>query len=184
MSIIGAVTTSRAKWVAAAMGVFEQDRAAHRMGQREPGLRAGEQRHLRQKDREIALILREVVDMALARIGEFALRTALAAPVQRDDLESARQQVVDGLEIFFDEFGASLKQRDRRARRAGRRKARHAQRHIVHGVERVNPRAGRNGISRRGYEVEHRAFLRLRKASGADSAAARSIFTIVQPNGR
>ena len=51
-------------------------------------------------------------------------------------------------------------------------------------LERVNTRAGRNGISRRGYEVEHRSFLRLRKASGAGSAAARSIFTIVQPNGR
>ncbi len=61
---------------------------------------------------EVDLVVGESPHVALARIAQRALRPALPAPVDRRDREAARAQVAHGLEVFFDELGASLEQAD------------------------------------------------------------------------
>ena len=107
------------------------------MGEGEPGLRPVAQ-HLGDENLQIALILREVVDMALARVGEFALRAGLAAPIERHHVEAATAQLLDRLEIFFDEFIVALKQRHRAARTSAAGKCGGAQSPAVPRLQGVN----------------------------------------------
>jgi hypothetical protein len=75
---------------------------------------------------DVALILREVAHVALERIAQRPLRTALPAPIHGRDREAARAEVAHGLEIFLDEFGAALEQADGALAAGRRRKTREA----------------------------------------------------------
>ena len=60
----------------------KQDRRPHGMAEAEPGPRAMRLEDRRDKSVEIALELREVVDVALARVAQRPIRAALAPPVE------------------------------------------------------------------------------------------------------
>ena len=95
---------------------------------------------------EIALVERKIVDVALARILQLSRRTALPAPIQRRDGETAIEQLLDRLEIFLDEFGAPAQDRHGAARSARGNPARRAQLHPVDGASRRDDRSRRDRI--------------------------------------
>ncbi len=77
---------------------------------------------------EVGHVVREIVDVPLARIGEGPVRSALTSPVEGHDGETAPSQLGDDLEILLDELRAALHEHDGAARTARRRPpARHAQ---------------------------------------------------------
>ena len=85
----------------------------------------------------------------LRRIAEQPRRAALPARIEGRDREAAAAQVVDGLEILFDELGAAVQDDDGAAhRRAVGRPARIAELDAVVGRDRVDDGALRNRIAR------------------------------------
>src|SRR6516162_7205869 len=123
------------------------------MGERENRRWAVRQHHVVDERFEIDLIPGEIAHVAFERVSQGALRHALAAPIQRGDGKTACAQIAHGLEIFFDELGAALKQADRSPAAGRRRPARKAKREPVAGLQgsrnaTVGYRVGRNG-----YEV-------------------------------
>src|SRR5262249_3752530 len=86
---------------------------------------------------EIEMVFVEAAYIALARILERALRSALPAPVERRYREAARTQVAHGLEILLDELGSALEQADRALLSRRRRPARIAQLDAVGRLERA-----------------------------------------------
>ncbi len=101
--------------------------------------------HVAVEAQKIALVEREIVDMALAGIAKLALRAALAAPVHCRDREVAAHEIADGLVVFLDIFRAAAEQDDGSAR-ALRRPARRAQPHAVERGQLVLHGAGRGRI--------------------------------------
>jgi hypothetical protein len=85
------------------------------MGEREMGLRHRGLEHLGAQSLEVALVIDEIVDMAAARLAGLPARAALSAPVEGDDRKAAPAQILDGLEIFLDEFRPPLKDADGRS---------------------------------------------------------------------
>ncbi len=128
------------------IGLRQQHRARHRMGEREPGLRAEELQHLLAQRLQIALEHVEIVDMALVGVGQFARRKSLAAPVHGDDGKAALDEFADRLEIFLDELAppgedADGPQRFLAERFRPRRPARDAQQRAVLRADGGNQRA-------------------------------------------
>ena len=80
---------------------------------------------------EIDRVLLEIVDIARCGICEEAIRTALSAPVEGDDVHRGAAQVGNGLGVFFDHLVAALKQQDRAFGAARRLVERVAQRETV-----------------------------------------------------
>ena len=102
---------------------------------------------------EVVLVVGEIADVTLARIGELALGAALPAPIERGDGKAARAQFAHRLEIFLDELGAALEDADR-ALAAGRRMpARETQAYAVAGLERAGDNVFRHGIGWNGNEI-------------------------------
>ena len=111
----------------------DQHRRAHRMAERVIRRRAVGQHDLLHEGFEVAVVFGEVVDVALARIRQRAVREPLPAPVEDRDREAARARVAHHLEIFLDEFRAARETRtacpcgraaDRSARSAAARRPR------------------------------------------------------------
>jgi hypothetical protein len=132
------------------IGGAQQNRGTHGLPEREQRRRAVRKNDLVDEGFEIDLILREIPHVAFARVAQRPVRQALSAPIEGGDGEPAGAQVAHGLEIFLDEFGATLKQADR-ALAAGRRlPARETQGHAVGGLDGpgddgVGHRIGGNG---------------------------------------
>ncbi len=61
---------------------------------------------------EIAVVFPEASHIALARVGQHALRATLAAPIHGGDGKAAAAKIGDNLEILLDEFGTSAEQAD------------------------------------------------------------------------
>ena len=91
----------------------QHDRAAHRVGQCEMGLRTIRKHHLLHEGLEVDLVLREVFDMALARIRQLPGGMPLPPPVHGRDRKAALAQFADRLEIFLDELAAAAEDADR-----------------------------------------------------------------------
>ncbi len=143
----------------------QRDRRAHRMGEAEPGLRAGGLEHLADEGGKVALVEREIVDVSFARILELARRAALAAPVEDRHRKAAVEQVADRLVIFLDELGPAGEDRHRAARAVRRRPAGGAQQHAVGGAQRVDDGAGRGRVKRRGNQAHGLKLARARTPS-------------------
>ena len=88
---------------------------AHRVRERGPGFRKT-RRDLFHQLRKIAVEGHEIVDMALAPLGEHVVGETLPAPVHADDGETARPKLAHDLEIFLDEFRAPAEEEDGAAR--------------------------------------------------------------------
>ena len=125
----------------------QEHAAAHRVRQPDERRRAIGQHDILHEAGEVALVLPEAADVALARVGQHALRAALAAPVHRRHRKSAPAQVGDDLEVFLDELGAAAEQADRAPpRRARRIPAREPELGPVVAAERSDRNAARNRI--------------------------------------
>ena len=129
--IIGADSTMRSNQRLPWRADAHHHRAAHRMPEREDRRRAIRQHDLLHQRFDVALVFREVADVALARIGQRALGAALPAPVDGGDGKAAGAQFAHRLEIFLDEFGAALEQAHRALAARRRMPARKADAHAV-----------------------------------------------------
>ena len=105
--------------------------------------------HLAREGDEVALVQREIVDMALAA-GRASCRSEPPWPRQSivATARSRREQVADGLVIFLDELRASAEQRRRCRAGCSGVPSRRAQPHAVDGDELVLDGAGRDRIVR------------------------------------
>ncbi len=112
-------------------GRLHQDGRAHRMGEREQRRRTVGQHDLAHEGLEIGLVFREALDVSLVAVVERTLRKPLPAPVEGRDRKAARAEIAHDLEIFFDEFGAPLKNAHRSLASGRRRPARIAQQDAV-----------------------------------------------------
>src|SRR5512144_372595 len=118
------------------------------MSERKDWRRAIGKNNLLDEAVEIDLIFRETAHVALAPIGQRAVRHSLPAPVQCCDCEAASPQVAHSLEIFLDKVRPSLKQANRAlaARRWG--PPRKTQRYSVGSFQRSRDDIGRHWIGR------------------------------------
>ena len=148
MAIIGAVATMRSNQALLPRQAGEQDRRAHRMGERMEGRRAFRQGDMAHEGVEVAAHNgAKSLDMAEPAVRDQPVGAALAAPVEGRDGKAARPQVAHHLEIFLDELRAAMEQADRAARLARqRRPARRAHGDAVGGADHLDDGAARAGI--------------------------------------
>jgi len=92
-------------------GGVEAECRAHRVRKDEIGGRQA-LLHLRHDQRQIALVMHQPADMPLALPACEALRTALPAPVEGQDMKAAPAQLGDRFAIALDELGSALHDQD------------------------------------------------------------------------
>ena len=96
---------------------------------------------------EVALEIGEIVDMALARVSQRALRAALAAPVHARHGEAAGEEIAHHFEVLFDELSPPAENGDRSRPVLCRDPARGAQPHAVGRVMSCSTAPGGAGLS-------------------------------------
>src|SRR5947208_8806603 len=74
------------------------------------------------KDAQIGIVLAEIADMRLQRIGERARRAPLPAPIEHRHQKAALAKLPNDLDIFFDELGLPVKHDAHAARYRSRRR--------------------------------------------------------------
>ena len=168
--IIGADSTMRSNQRRPCSCDAHHDRAAHRMPDGEDRRRTIRQHDLVHQRLEVALVFGKVADMALARIGQRALGTALTAPVESGDSKAAGAQFTHGLEIFLDELGAALEQAHRALAARRRKPARKAHAHAVAGLERAGDHIFGHRIGGDGNEIHE-----IRLDGAGDGEALRAL---------
>ncbi len=92
---------------------MQGDAAAGGMREDRPGLRQVLGQHPGDDRFQIELVIIEILDMAGPAIAEQALGSALSAPIEARHAKAAREQFIDHLPVFLDEFGAALQEKDR-----------------------------------------------------------------------
>ena len=113
--------------------------------------------HAIDDERQIAVELREIPNMALAVFGQLARRQTLPAPIERHYGKATGEQFAHDFEVFFDEFGATLNQQHGAMGLVRRANPTHrAQAHAITGGEPFDDRAGRRRIARHRHEVGKR----------------------------
>jgi hypothetical protein len=102
-----------------------------------------------EKNRQVALVIGEILHMAVGPLRRQPLGAALSAPVEGRDPETGRHEIADRFEVFLDRLVATLQQDDGAANDRGLRpEHRVADLAVAGSVEKANHRIARHRIFR------------------------------------